>query len=75
VLKWRYEKITGKTTDVTVVFDRGNNSADNIELLEGGRIPFHYVGGLKRNQAEKLFAIPKTEYSAMDSVKFPGHRQ
>jgi len=72
-LKWRYEKITGKTTDVTVVFDRGNNSADNIELLEGGRIPFHYVGGLKRNQAEKLFAIPKTEYSAMDSAKFPGH--
>lgn len=72
-LKQRYENITGKTTDITIVFDCGNNSADNIDLLEGGTLPFHYVGGLKRNQAEELFAVPKEQYCAMDEQQFPNH--
>lgn len=41
----RYTKITGKSADITISFDRGNNDEDNIELLEKGRLPFHYVGG------------------------------
>lgn len=71
-LKQRYEYITGKNTDVTVVFDRGNNSSDNIDLLEAGELPFHYVGGLKKNQADELFLIPKTEYHSLDQKLFPG---
>ena len=72
-LKQRYERITGKKSDVTVVFDRGNNSQDNIDILESGDMPFHYVGGLKRNQASELFAISKSEYTALNPEKFPGH--
>jgi len=72
-LKRRYESITGKTTDITIVFDRGNNSAENIDLLEGGTIPFHYVGGLKRNQAEELFDVPREKYHPMDFKQFPSH--
>ena len=71
-LKRRYEYITGKNTDVTVIFDRGNNSTDNIDLLESGELPFHYVGGLKRNQADELFLIPKTEYHLLDQKLFLG---
>lgn len=70
-LKQRYEYITGKNTDVTVVFDRGNNSSDNIELLEAGKIPFHYIGGLRRNQADELFLIPRIEYHLLDQELFP----
>jgi len=73
-LKRRYERITGKKSEVTVVFDRGNNSEQNMNLLESGDIPFHYVGGLKRNQAPELFSIDKSEYTVMDPVRFPGHR-
>lgn len=72
-LKQRYESITGKTTDITIVFDRGNNSADNINLLESGTLPFHYVGGLKRNQAEELFAVSNEQYRPMDEKQFPNH--
>lgn len=61
-LKNRYERITGKKTDVTVIFDRGNNSEDNISILENNELPFHYVGGLKRNQCEELFLIPNDSY-------------
>ena len=72
-LKQRYESITGKTTDITVVFDRGNNSAENIDLLEEGMLPLHYVGGLKRNQAEELFEIAREDYRPMEGKQFPNH--
>ena len=71
-LKQRYEYITGKRTDITVVFDRGNNSSANIDLLETGDLPFHYVGGLRRNQANELFLIPKAEFQPLDQKAFPG---
>ena len=73
-LKSRYQQITNKETDVTIVFDRGNNCDDNItELEEQGfplhGFPLHYVGGLKRNQSTELFAIPQTEYTDLHHVK------
>lgn len=71
-LKARYEKITGRSTDVTVIFDRGNNSEDNISLLEQGTLPFHYVGGLKHNQAEELYLVPKEKYIPFDDETLKG---
>jgi len=64
-MKDRYTKITGKQADITVSFDRGNNAVDNIQLLESGYIPFHYVGGLRLSQADTLLDIPKTKFSAL----------
>ena len=61
----RYTKITGKTADITISFDRGNNDIDNIELLEAGRIPFHYVGGLRLSQVSELLYVPKTKYATL----------
>lgn len=64
----RYRKITGKTADITISFDRGNNDEDNIELLETGQIPFHYVGGLRLSQVKILLAIPKTKYKTLQDI-------
>lgn len=61
----RYTKITGKSADITISFDRGNNNEDNIELLETGRITFHYVGGLRLSQLGTLLDIPKTKYATL----------
>ena len=66
-LKSQYESITGKASDVTVVFDRGNNSEDNIELLESGVFKLNYVGGLKKNQAEELFLVSRDDYVPLNS--------
>jgi len=71
-LKARYESITKKATDVTVVFDRGNNSEENIALLESGDVKLHYVGGLKRNQVGKLFSIDLSEYVPLSSPSLEG---
>ena len=66
-LKDRYEAITGRTADVTVVFDRGNNSGLNIDILESGDFKLHYVGGLKRCEAKDLYMINISEYSPLCS--------
>ncbi|MDR1322567.1 MAG: IS1634 family transposase, partial [Gracilibacteraceae bacterium] len=71
-LKTRCQALTGKRTDVTVIFDRGNNSEDNIELLTSGDCPLHYVGGLKKNQASELWAISKTEYTPLSGDSLAG---
>ena len=71
-LKARYEAITKKSTDVTIVFDRGNNSEDNIELLESGDVKLHYVGGLKKNQAPELYKIDLSEYEPLRSQSLEG---
>lgn len=64
-LKQRYRDIAGKDADLTIVFDRGNNSEANLDLLECGQLQFHYVGGLKKNQVPELFAVKKSEYQPL----------
>jgi transposase len=71
-LKEHYEILTGKTMDVTITFDRGNNSEANIDLLESGDTKLHYVGGLKKNQLPELFAIPKSDYEPLTSDNLAG---
>lgn len=71
-LKSRYESITGKKTDITVVFDRGNNSEDNLDLLDSVDIKVHYVGGLRKNQAKELFDIPRSKYIPLEALKLQG---
>ena len=61
-LKQRFRKVIGKDAEITLVFDRGNNSQDNLDLLESEDLKFHYVGGLKKNQAPVLFCIDKKKY-------------
>lgn len=71
LLKDRYESIAKKESDMTIVFDRGNNSEENISLLESGDFPLHYIGGLKKNQASELYKIPLSDYTELigDSLK------
>jgi transposase len=71
-LKSRYEAITGKEADVTVVFDRGNNSEDNIELLESGDFKLHYIGGLKKNQCKELYLVSRDDYTPLESAALEG---
>jgi len=71
-LKARYETLTRAAAEVTVVFDRGNNSEENIALLESGDCKFHYVGGLKKNQAAELYSIDIDEYIPLCTPSLEG---
>lgn len=65
-LKGRFRKIAGHDADITLVFDRGNNSEDNLDLLESEELSFHYIAGLKKNQVSELYSVKKSEYIPLE---------
>ena len=69
-LKHRYEKLINKSTDVTIIFDRGNNAQYNIDQLENENFSLYYVGGLKKNQCADLFDIDKSKYAQLSGECF-----
>jgi transposase len=49
---------------LTLVFDAGQNSDDNFELLDG--LPFHFVGSLPPSDHPELLAVPKSAYEPVE---------
>lgn len=55
--------------DVTLVFDKGNNSKDNLAAVADG--PFHFVGSLVPTQHPDLLAIDRKEMHRLDQTQLP----
>jgi transposase len=64
-----YEAVFEKKPEFTLIFDRGNNSEDNIRLLEDCDCNIHYVGGLKKSQCKELYMVPREEYVAVQGME------
>lgn len=64
----RFQALAGARDDLTLVFDAGQNSADNYELLDGTGL--HFVGSLPPSDHPDLLAVPKSRYRPVDG--FPG---
>ena len=47
-----------KKQDFTLVFDKGNNSKDNIKAIS----KYNFIGSLRSEQAKDLFNIPTAKY-------------
>ena len=62
----------GEADRLTLVFDAGQNSEDNYELVEGS--PFHFVGSLPPSDHPDLLAVAKARYRAVDPERFGGLR-
>ena len=58
----RFTRITNKTPEITISFDKGNNSKDVIDILETEPTPFHYIGALRLSQIPDLLEIPTKSY-------------
>jgi transposase len=69
-LTQRCREITQNVENITLVFDKGNNSIDNIEDLTNKC--FHYVGSLTPSHHKDLLAVPQTEYQPVNQDKYPG---
>lgn len=77
VLRRRYEAIVaargqavGPSTDMTVVFDAGQNSEDNFaHLAESG---LHYIGSVPASDCPELVALPSSVRRIVDSERFGG---
>lgn len=56
--------------DITLVFDKGNNSEENLAAVAQG--PFHFVGSLVPSQHPELLAIRRKEMHRLDKRQLPG---
>jgi transposase len=54
----------------TVVFDAGQDSEDNLELIDSG--PLHFVGSVPPSDHLDLMAVGKSRYKKVDATRFPG---
>ncbi|MGB6366746.1 MAG: IS1634 family transposase, partial [Thermoanaerobaculia bacterium] len=68
----RYRQITDGAEHVTLIFDKGNNSQDNLEAVEGS--PYHFVGSLVPTQHPELLAIPARRFRSLADEDLPSVR-
>jgi transposase len=55
--------------DITLVFDKGNNSRENLESVENG--PCNFVGSLVPTQHPELLAVKRSQMHRLDKRELP----
>ncbi len=66
----RYRAVAQDLEDITLVFDKGNNSAANQERLDG--TPFHFVAALVPTQHADLLALPRAQFQPCVDPRLAG---
>ena len=66
----RYRDLVTGVESLTVVYDAGQNSADNHAVVEAHGIGF--VGSLPPSDHPGLLAIPARDYRPVDADRYPG---
>jgi transposase len=69
-LATRYRELAGTLESLTVVYDAGQNSAANHELVEESGLGF--VGSLPPSDHPDLLAIPDNRFRPVDEQRYPG---
>jgi transposase len=64
----RYRLLARGTEDLTIVFDKGNNTEDTIQAIAS---KYHVVGSLSQIQHSDLLDIPRTKFRRLDETRFP----
>lgn len=67
-----FNKLAGGNAapNVTLIFDKGNNSQENMEMLNS--LPVHFVGSVKLSEHEDLANIPNDDERFKVCPKFNG---
>ncbi len=66
----RFGALAADAGQLTLVYDAGQDSQSNQELIENS--PLHFVGSLPPSDHPELLAIPKRRYKMVDKQHFPG---
>ena len=65
----RCRAFSQEVRQITLVFDKGNNSEENLELVDHSRL--HFVGSLVPTQHPDLLAIPREAMRRLDRAQLP----
>ena len=69
-LRRRYAEVFPDPRNITLVFDKGNNSAENFCLLNNSG--YHFIGSLVPTQHEDLLDIPRRSFVALQGERLAG---
>lgn len=65
----RCQQMAHGINDITLVFDKGNNSDDNLTMIAGAGI--HFVGSLVPTHHQDLLAIDRDQMRRLDKTQLP----
>jgi transposase len=65
----RCREMSDGVQDITLVFDKGNNSEDNLAMIAD--TPLHFVGSLVPTQHPELLAIDRNQMRRLDQAQLP----
>jgi transposase len=66
-LTQRYQALARQCQSITLIFDKGNNSASNQEILDDSR--FHFVGSLAPTHYAALLTLPLKKYKRLKDAR------
>jgi transposase len=66
----RFGALAEQGGELTVVFDAGQDSKDNLELVASG--PLRFIGSIPPSDQPDLLAVPRSDYQVVDHKRFPG---
>jgi transposase len=66
----RYRLFAREAEHVTLVFDKGNNSEENLAAIDGS--PYHVIGSLVPTQHNDLLGVPLEEFAVLDDPRLDG---
>lgn len=64
----RYKLLASNTENITIVFDKGNNTEDAIGVIDK---EFNVVGSLVQTHHQDLLDIPRKQFTRLNKKKFP----
>jgi transposase len=65
-----YRDLAQSCDHITLIFDKGNNSAEAFRTLTG--TPFHFVGSLVPTQYPDLLAVPRRRFHTLTTPRLEG---
>ena len=65
----RCREVSDTVEHITIVFDKGNNSRDNLDAIED--TTFHFVGSLVPTQHKDLLEIPRESFQSLAHEGLP----
>ncbi len=66
-LTQRYQVLARHCRSITLIFDKGNNSATNQEILDASH--FHFVGSLVPTHFADLLALPVEKFQELEDAR------
>lgn len=65
----RCRSLAQQVSEITLIFDKGNNSEENLELV--GKSGVHFIGSLVPTQHPDLLALPRAAMRRLDPSQLP----